>query len=93
MESDTLCVQSVQQYLCYYYYPLCDPTNGDIISVCGDSCNSLFASETVCYDLLMRASEEIRLNSIPVPDNSCSRTHRIFTDPPAVSNNCAKIEG
>ena len=85
------CVESVQRYLCYYYFPLCDISTGEITPVCDSNCESLFGNDD-CSDVLAAASEELRTYNVPTPDESCSRTHQPFVNP-SVSNDCIEIEG
>ena len=86
------CVESVQRYLCYYYFILCDITNGEIIPVCEDTCLMLFDNDD-CSELLTVAYEELESHTIPAPDESCSQTHRSFVTSPTKSNDCVEIEG
>lgn len=88
------CMKSVQQYFCYYYFPLCKFTAGELIPVCDNSCNMLFNNND-CSNLLMHASRELMRHrrGIPLPDTSCSRTNRRFNPHPSVSVNCTVIKG
>ena len=85
------CLKSVEQYLCYYYFVLCDTTTGQIMPVCEDTCHLLFDNDD-CLDALIVASKQLKLRNIPPPDESCSRTHRHFVNSPPESN-CVEIEG
>ena len=89
---DPECAETVQRYLCHYYYPRCNIATGEIIPVCDSSCELLFENDN-CNDLFMLASQELRRNSLPIPDESCLTTHRSFNNPPPVSNECTEIEG
>ena len=71
---DPECTESVQQYLCHYYFPRCNLTTGEIIPVCNSNCELLFNNDN-CRDLFMLASQELRRNNLPLPDESCLRTH------------------
>ena len=87
LASGSKCAKAVQQYLCYYYYPLCDLDTNEIIPVCYSTCDNLVNNDE-CSELLMLASKSLDINSRP---NNCSRAHRPFNKPPAVSNNCTMI--
>ena len=89
---DPECTESVQQYLCHYYFPRCNLTTGEIIPVCNSNCELLFNNDN-CRDLFMLASQELRRINLPHPDESCLRTHRLFNNPPSVSDTCTEIEG
>ena len=90
-ETDSECVESVQQYLCYYYFPLCDVTTGGINPVCDSSCESLFENDD-CSGVLMLASQELRTHNIPTPNELCTRTHQSFVNT-TISDECIEIEG
>ena len=91
--NNSQCSESVQRYLCHYYFPRCDLTTGQVIAVCNTSCESLYSNDD-CDVLLMLALEELRSNSIPhIPDESCETTHRSYTNPPSLSDECTEIEG
>ena len=89
--SNSECVESVQRYLCYYYFPLCDMTTGDIIPVCDSNCE-LLLENVACSNVLVVASEGLRTHNVSIPDESCSRTHQPFINP-VISNDCIEIEG
>ena len=87
------CAETVQQYLCHYYFPRCNMTTGEIFPVCDSSCELLMENDD-CNDLFMLASQELGRSNLPIPDELCLRTHRSFNiHPPAVSNICTEIEG
>lgn len=86
------CVESVQKYLCYYYYVLCDETSNEIMPVCEETCHLLFDNDG-CSELLVIASEELELCNISAPHESCSQTYRSFISSPTESHDCVEIEG
>ena len=87
------CAESLQQYLCHYYFPLCNLTTGEIIPVCDNSCELLMENDN-CNDLFTIASQELGSSNISIPDTTCLRTHRMFNNrPPSVSDKCSEIEG
>ena len=95
--SDFECVESVQRYLCYYYFPLCNATSnvtaGEIIPTCDDSCQ-LFFDNDECIDIGMRAAKVFGSHNISAPFTSCVKTHRSFdVNPPSVSDSCIEIRG
>lgn len=91
--SNSECVEPVQQYLCHYYFPLCNMTTGEVIPVCNNTCKLLFDNND-CSDLLILASQELSTHNVPVPDQSCSRTHQPFImNPPSISHKCTDIKG
>ena len=87
------CVESVQQYLCYYYFPSCNFETGEINPVCDDSCDSLFDNDD-CLSLIMLAYQQFMLHEISViPDESCSQTYRPYANPVSVSDDCEELQG
>jgi len=91
----SFCANMVQQYLCHFYWPVCNVTNGEVISVCSDSCNSLFNNE--CSSALTSAIEilqrNIRDNSLILPPESCNTTTRELMESHIESEDCIVIEG
>ena len=91
--NDSECVEPVQLYLCYYYFPLCDISTSEIIPVCDESCDFLFDNDD-CLDLMTIAYQEFALYDLPpLPDESCFPTYRNFARPASLSDICAEIEG
>lgn len=86
------CVDLMEQYLCHYYFPLCNQTTGEIIPVCSSSC-SLLRNNKDCSDLLEIANEEIERDNVSPPGDACIQTHRNFVNTPLISQNCISIEG
>ncbi|XP_065910180.1 tyrosine-protein kinase receptor TYRO3-like isoform X2 [Dysidea avara] len=68
-DADT-CVDYVQRYLCYYYFPVCNLTTGVIIPTCSPSCN-LLTNNQDCKALIQPATRAIeqRISNIAVGDN------------------------
>ena len=85
------CVQLIQQYFCYYYWPVCDEDSGDIFPVCQSSCN-LLINNGVCSQLLTTAVNMMREQGFPdIPsDESCERTVLYDT---TLADTCIFIEG
>ena len=91
--SNPECAESVQQYLCHYYFPRCNLTTGEIIPVCDSSCELLFNNDS-CRGLFTIASQELGRSNIPIPNDTCLRTYRSFNiRPPSVSDECTEIRG
>jgi len=89
------CTDMVQEYLCFFYWPLCNLTNGQVLPVCSDSCDSLFNNEE-CSSVLTIATEilEERVrDSIDMPSESCDTTTRELVGPYTESADCVTIEG
>ena len=87
------CAEPIQQYLCYYFFPPCNLMTAEIIPVCNSSCELLFENDN-CRELFTLASQEFRRSNIPIPDVTCTRTHRLFNNrPPSMSHQCTEIEG
>ena len=89
---DPECTESLQRYLCHYYFPRCNMTTGGIIPVCNNNCELLFDNDN-CNELFRLASQELNRSNLPIPDASCLTTHVSFNNPPPVSNKCTEIEG
>ena len=44
-ESDNVCIELMEHYLCHYYFPSCNMTTGEITPVCSSSCGLLINNE------------------------------------------------
>ena len=90
------CAQLIGDYLCLYYYPICNINDNKIIPVCGSTCNLLFNHEQ-CSSLFLTAISLITEQNITLlPDkDSCITTYCSFaeTDQPNLSETCLHIEG
>ena len=96
LRTGSSCVDMVQQYLCHFFWPVCNVTNGEVIPVCSDSCVSLFNNEE-CFVALTNAiealQESIRDNSLSLPSESCDTTTRKLMESHIESEDCIEIEG
>ena len=91
--NDSECAEPVQLYLCYYYFPLCDMSTGEIFAVCDESCDLLFDIDD-CVDLMRTAHQQFGLYDLPpLPNESCFPTYRHFNRTPSLSDACTEIEG
>ena len=86
------CVDLMENYLCHYYFPLCNLTTGETTLVCNSSCALLVNNEN-CSDLRTIANEELEDDDIVPPDDVCLQTHSSYINPPVLSGNCLSIEG
>ena len=90
------CADMVQQYLCHFYWPVCNVTNAEVIPVCSESCVSLFDNEE-CFMALTNAIEmlqgSIRDNSLSLLPESCDTTTRELMESHIESEDCIVIEG
>ena len=91
-DTDNPCVPLMLQYLCYYYFPVCNLTTDEITPVCGSSC-TLLANTEDCPELREIANSELERNNVVPPDDSCVQTHRSYVIPPIMSDSCLSIEG
>ena len=93
-ESNNLnpCLDLMEQYLCHYYFPLCNVTTGEIIPVCSSSC-ALLRNNEDCSDLLEITNEEIERDNVSLPGDMCIQTYRNDVNAPRISTNCISIEG
>ena len=93
-ESNNLnpCVDLMENYLCHYYFPLCNLTTGETTLVCNSSC-ALLVNNVNCSDLRTIANEELEEDDIVPPDDVCLQTHSSYINPPVLSGNCLSIEG
>ena len=83
------CVELVENYLCHYYFPLCNQTTGEITPVCRSSCALLTANNEDCVELMEITNEKLsQFDSV----GNCLQTFRNYSHP-AVSENCLSIEG
>ena len=90
-ESNNLnpCVELMENYLCHYYFPLCNQTTGEITPVCRSSC-ALLANNEDCSELVEITNEELsQVDSI----GNCLQTYHNYSGVPAVSEKCLAIEG
>jgi len=85
------CADMVQQYLCHFYWPVCNLTNGEVIPVCTDSCTSLFNNEE-CNSILTTAINTLQIRD-DLPSESCYRTTRKLRESHNESTDCISIEG
>ena len=100
-DADT-CVDYVQRYLCYYYFPVCNLTTGVIIPTCSPSCN-LLTNNQDCKALIQPATRAIeqRISNIAVGDNlnnspggTCLITvNSSYIENATLSMDCIAIEG
>ena len=87
----------MENYLCHYYFPLCNQTTGEITPVCRSSC-ALLANNEDCSELVEITNEELveitneELSQVDSIGN-CLQTYRNYSGVPAVSENCLSIEG
>ena len=86
------CVQYVLNYICYYYYPVCNLTTGVVSYACISSCG-LLVNNQHCSDLLSLASDRIEDANIPEPEADCGRPARLPEEPTVVAEECISIEG
>ena len=93
-EHNNQCIDLMENYLCYYYFPLCNPDNNEIIPVCSRSC-VLLRNIGDCHHLRMIADGELANNSVDPPDNTCAVNYHSYVDSVAVilSESCYSIEG
>ena len=86
--------QLIGNYLCHYYFPVCNMDGDKIRPVCSSSCNVLLNNEE-CSNLLKNALNLIAEQNITLlPDNdSCAMTYRSFPESnlPDVSQFCHNI--
>ena len=85
------CVELMTIYLCYYYFPPCNQTTGEIIPVCSRSCALTLNNEN-CSALRRIITDILEQDNIVSPGDSCLQTHRSFVNPPQVSEDCLSIE-
>ena len=85
------CVDLVMNYLCHYYFPLCDLTTGEITPVCSSSC-ALLANNQDCSASMETAMMQLAQHNVSFSD-SCRQTYRLYVEPPQVSAKCLSIEG
>ena len=90
--NDNPCVNVTLNYLCNYYFPSCNMTNGKITPVCNSSCYLLGLTED-CPELMEVAYEELEQDNVTTPDEECSQTYRSYINPPETSGNCLAVEG
>ena len=84
------CVELMENYLCHYYFPLCNQTTGEITPVCRSSC-ALLANSEDCSELMMEITNE-KLSQFDAIGN-CLQTFRIYENASTVSKNCLSVEG
>ena len=86
------CVDLMLNYLCYYYFPLCNLTTETVTPVCNTSC-FLLELTVDCPELRDFAYAELQRDNIAPPGESCSQTYRSYVNPPRMFENCFAIEG
>ena len=93
-ESDdlNLCIELMEQYLCYYYFPLCNLTTGETTLVCSSS-SALLVNNEDCSELRTIANRELEQDDIVPPDDVCIQTYSTDINTSVISGNCLSIEG
>ena len=91
-ELDNSCVELMENYLCHYYFPLCNLTTVEITPVCRSSC-ALLLNNQDCAELREITNEQLNQHNVTPPDNKCLQTHSMYVNSSAVSENCLSIEG
>lgn len=86
------CVNFMLNFLCYYYFPLCNLTTEAFTPVCDSSCY-LLELTVDCPELRDFAYDELERDNVNAPDESCFQTHRSYVNPPRMSGDCVAIEG
>ena len=86
------CISFALNYVCYYYYPVCNLTTGVVSYTCRSSCGLLVNIEH-CSELLSQASDLIEDANIPGPEADCERPARLPNEPTVVAEECISIEG
>ena len=92
VSADKQFLEMLERHLCYYYYPLCDPQTGDIITVCNRSCNKLNGNRDYST-LLSEVENEIISHGIEPPDKKCLKTFHDVSENIPVSPFCVRTEG
>ena len=90
-ESDNACIDLMENYLCHYYFPLCNMTTGEVTPVCSSSCGLLINNKN-CSELVKITNMQLKQYNI-TPHHECLQTYHTFFNPPALSENCLSIEG
>jgi len=91
------CVEPLQEYFCYYFFPPCDLETNQIIPVCSWSCNLLYNNED-CLDWLnivrgIMQDELQNISPLLLPDeDSCTRNFLPISES-SVSGDCKRIGG
>ena len=75
------CVEVMENYLCHYYFPLCNQTTGEITPVCRSTCG-LLANNEDCFELMKITNMKLIHENDSV--GNCQAL---------VSENCLSIEG
>ena len=90
-EPDNSCIELMENYLCHYYFPLCNVTTGEITPVCRSSC-ALLLNNQDCTELREIANEQLNQHNIIPPDNKCLQTYSMYVNSLAMSESCLSIE-
>ena len=86
------CVELMTNFLCHYYFPLCNQITGEIIPVCNHSC-ALTLTDEDCSSLREIVNGELEQDNVTSPKESCSQTYHSFSNPSSVSKDCFSIYG
>ena len=87
-----LCIELMENYLCHYYFPLCNQTTGEITPVCRSSCG-LLANNEDCIELMEITNEKLNLSQFDSVGNCLLNQTNHESSPALVSENCLSIEG
>ena len=85
------CVDLMLNYLCHYYFPLCNLTTSEITPVCSSSCVLLLVNQD-CATLSGVVNRELGPDFV-LADGSCSQTYYSYDNIPPVSRDCLSIAG
>ena len=91
-ELDNSCIELMENYLCHYYFPLCNMTTGEITPVCRSSC-ALLLNNQDCAQLREIADEQLKQHNVTPPGDKCLQAYSTYVNSSAVSENCLSIEG
>ena len=86
------CRDLMLNYICQYFFPLCNQVTGEITPVCDHTC-VLLANNENCSTLRRIVNEELERENIISTGDSCTQIYRSFVNPPPVSENCLAIKG
>ena len=62
-ELDNSCVELMENYLCHYYFPLCNLTTGEITPVCRSGC-ALLLNNQDCAELREITNEQLNQHNV-----------------------------
>ena len=78
LQTESPCLDMIKHYLCFHYYPVCNPETGELVQLCSNNCK-LMKDNSMCSDLMLNVTTELKLVGVILPKIECSADDEITT--------------